>query len=36
MPQWVKEAVTKIPGVEHAEVTITFNPPWTPDRIARV
>jgi radical SAM protein with 4Fe4S-binding SPASM domain len=35
MPQWVTAAVTKIPGVEHAEVTITFDPPWTPDRIAR-
>jgi metal-sulfur cluster biosynthetic enzyme len=35
MPQWVKEAVTKIPGVEHVDVTITFDPPWTPERIAR-
>jgi metal-sulfur cluster biosynthetic enzyme len=34
MAQWVKEAVTRIPGVEHADVTITFDPPWTPDRIA--
>jgi len=30
MPQWVKEAVTKIPGVEHADVTITFDPPLDP------
>jgi metal-sulfur cluster biosynthetic enzyme len=35
MPEWVMEAVTKIPGVEHIDVTITFDPPWTPDRIAR-
>ena len=36
MPQWVKEAVAKIPGVERVDVTITFDPPWTPDRIARM
>ena len=34
MPQWVKEAVAKVPGVERVDVTITFDPPWTPDRIA--
>lgn len=35
MPRWVKKAVAAIPGVEHVDVTITFDPPWTPDRIAR-
>jgi metal-sulfur cluster biosynthetic enzyme len=35
MPQWVGEAVAKIPGVERIDVTITFEPPWTPDRVAR-
>ena len=35
MPRWVKEAVAKIPGVERVHVTITFDPPWTPERIAR-
>lgn len=35
MPRWVKEAVAKIPGVERVEVTITFDPPWTPDRIVQ-
>jgi metal-sulfur cluster biosynthetic enzyme len=35
MPQWVKEAVATVPGVERVDVTITFEPPWTPDRIAR-
>lgn len=35
MPQWVKEAVGKVPGVDRVDVTITFDPPWTPDRIAR-
>ena len=34
MPEWVREAVMKIPGVEHVDVTLTFAPPWTPDRIA--
>ena len=35
MSEWVKGAVGNIPGVEHVDVTITFDPPWTPDRIAR-
>jgi metal-sulfur cluster biosynthetic enzyme len=26
-------AVEKVPGVESAEVELTFSPPWTPDRI---
>ncbi len=30
MPAWVREAVAKIPGVERVEVTLTFDPPWTP------
>jgi len=33
MLQWVREAVRPIPGVEQVEVAITFDPPWTPDRI---
>lgn len=28
-----REAVEKVPGVESAEVELTFTPPWTPDRI---
>ena len=35
MSVWVKEAVMGVPGVEHVDVTITFDPPWTPDRIVR-
>ena len=35
MPEWVREAVGKLPGVERVEVTLTFDPPWTPDRIQR-
>ncbi len=33
MPEWVRQAVGKIPGVERVDVTLTFDPPWTPDRI---
>jgi metal-sulfur cluster biosynthetic enzyme len=33
MTEWVRQAVGKIPGVEAVEVAITFEPPWTPDRI---
>ncbi len=29
-----KEAVAGVEGVEDAEVTLTFNPPWTPERIS--
>ncbi len=29
-PAWVREAVLRIPGGERAEVTLTFDPPWTP------
>lgn len=34
MPEWVRAAVETIPGVERVEVSVTFDPPWTPDRIA--
>jgi metal-sulfur cluster biosynthetic enzyme len=33
MPDWVRTAVKRVPGVEHVEVTLTFDPPWTPERI---
>jgi len=33
MTEWVRQAVGKIPGVEDVAVAITFEPPWTPDRI---
>ncbi|MGH7752513.1 MAG: metal-sulfur cluster assembly factor [Gemmatimonadales bacterium] len=33
MVEWVRQAVGKIPGVEEVEVAITFEPPWTPERI---
>jgi metal-sulfur cluster biosynthetic enzyme len=33
MAEWARQAVERIPGVEAVEVAITFEPPWTPDRI---
>jgi metal-sulfur cluster biosynthetic enzyme len=33
MAEWVRCAVIKVPGVSEVEVTITFDPPWTPGRI---
>jgi len=33
MSEWVREVVGKIPGVKEVVVAITFEPPWTPDRI---
>ena len=35
MGEWVRSAVLQVPGVERAEVRLTFDPPWTPDRIQR-
>jgi metal-sulfur cluster biosynthetic enzyme len=35
MTEWVRQSVGKIPGVEEVEVALTFEPPWTPDRIRR-
>ena len=33
MSEWVRLAVGAVPGVEAVDVAITFDPPWTPDRI---
>ena len=33
MPEWIRQAVMAVPGVERVDVTLTFDPPWTPDRI---
>ncbi len=35
MPDWVRNAVLRVPGVDRVEVDITFDPPWTPERIGR-
>jgi metal-sulfur cluster biosynthetic enzyme len=34
MPDWVRKAVHEVPGVRRVAVTLTFDPAWTPDRIA--
>ncbi|HEX9127451.1 MAG TPA: iron-sulfur cluster assembly protein [Methylomirabilota bacterium] len=33
IPDWIRRAVMAVPGVESVDVRITFDPPWTPDRI---
>jgi radical SAM protein len=35
MSEWVRTALMRVPGVRHVEVVLTFDPPWTPDRIRR-
>ena len=34
MPGWVKEAVSRVPGVGKVEVAMVFDPPWTPERMS--
>lgn len=34
MPVWVQEACEVIEGVRRVEVDMTFDPPWTPDRMS--
>lgn len=33
MSEWVRRAVGQISGVDQVEVAVTFDPPWTPDRM---
>jgi radical SAM protein with 4Fe4S-binding SPASM domain len=33
MTDWVRRAVLEVPGVEQVEVTLTFDPPWSPARM---
>ena len=35
LAEWVRRAIREVPGVDDVEVTVTFDPPWTPDRIGR-
>ena len=32
---WVRQAVATVPGVQSVAVSVTYEPPWTPDRIGR-
>ncbi|MET3599346.1 SUF system Fe-S cluster assembly protein [Martelella mangrovi] len=34
MPAWVENAVSTVEGVSGVEVEMTFDPPWTPDRMS--
>lgn len=34
MPEWVRDAVEGVPGVESANVELTWEPPWTPDMMS--
>ncbi|MDP3658744.1 SUF system Fe-S cluster assembly protein [Phenylobacterium sp.] len=31
MPEWVRDAVLKVPGIRSCKVDLVFDPPWTPD-----
>lgn len=34
MPGWVQNAVGTVEGVSGVDVNMTFDPPWTPDRMS--
>jgi FeS assembly SUF system protein len=34
MPGWVENAVSAVEGVSHVEVNMTFDPPWSHDRMS--
>lgn len=34
MPGWVHNAVSAVEGVSGVDVEMTFDPPWTPDRMS--
>ncbi|WP_349360834.1 SUF system Fe-S cluster assembly protein [Stappia sp.] len=34
MPGWVEDAVSAVAGVGPVNVTMVFDPPWTPDRMS--
>ncbi len=34
MPLWVQRAVEEVGGVNKVEVVMTFDPPWTPERMS--
>jgi len=34
MAEWIRRAVGQIHGMEEVSVAITFEPPWSPERIA--
>lgn len=34
MPIWVQDACAKVGGIRRVEVSMVFDPPWTPDRMS--
>ena len=34
MPGWVQQAVERVDGIETCEVEMTFDPPWSPERMS--
>jgi FeS assembly SUF system protein len=34
MPGWVENAVSLVPGVGNVNVSMVFDPPWTPERMS--
>jgi metal-sulfur cluster biosynthetic enzyme len=34
MPGWVEDAVLKVDGIEEVSVNMTFEPPWSPERMS--
>ncbi len=34
LPHWVADAVAAVDGVGEVEVTLVWDPPWTPDRMS--
>jgi FeS assembly SUF system protein len=34
MPRWVEDAVAAVEGVSGAKANLTFDPPWTPERMS--
>lgn len=34
MPGWVENAVSGVEGISGVEVEMTFDPPWSPDRMS--
>lgn len=34
MPGWVENAVSSVEGISGVDVDMTFDPPWTPDRMS--
>lgn len=34
MPGWVENAISTVAGISDVEVSMVFEPPWTPDRMS--